>query len=161
MRFYILMDHGIPNEVTSSKEKYEKWLKHHDACEAVECNTDQIFNEYSQSYVDFLKKESKKNFDEFKRYQNIAEKQEERAKMADATIYELNCENTAKANKIESFKNIIKNLETQLNKKYWEGVARGQQQAVEEQRDNNFDKQAEYLKGFKEGIEWLNGVLKK
>jgi len=74
MRFYILTDHGVPNEVTSSRDKRDKWLEAHDAREVVECDTDQIFNKYSQSHVDFLKKESKKNFDEFKRYQEQNEK---------------------------------------------------------------------------------------
>lgn len=74
------------------------------------------------------------------------------------TIALLNSDNFDKSQKIKNYIECNDNLhrkieqhDKKLNEKYWEGVARGQQQAIEEQRDNNFDKQAEYLKGYKEG----------
>jgi len=129
MRFYILMDHGTPNEVTSSRESYEKWIKHHEACSAIECNTETTYNAME--------------------YYN------EKIKQLEKTIYELNCANL---NKTE----IITDKERALDKCYMriEQLKTEKTEAVEKaikELCNN----GSYLEGFKEGIEWLNGVLKK
>jgi len=125
MKFYILMDHGIPNEVTSSRESYDKWLQHHDACELVECNTDQIFNE---------------------RYQNIAEIQEKR-------IAELEKENHDFRFELGDLKRQASESENEKfahgEKEYYRGIDEAITRLSYEAHTQNNNET--YLKGYKEG----------